>query len=316
MTASTTTIQPLREVTSVTQTGRTGTQINPNCFWLAHEFVLHLKCGHEQIRVKDVYRELAPVLAALPKRVRCSACDPVTRPVRKRKVVLPQHDELALSINSSLLATGASMDELVNASYEADQDERRRAHVRVASALLEFFAPAADHPHCDGIADALSAALANPSDEAIGKVRKQTRRLYHAQHRGNGSWYARRGIIAGMGVLGDTRLASEKYAEALSWVHTADRDAFYAHLSGLRVRYDAEAALAVGLSEMLDDAVLSGIDEAAELEVSAEIIDGANQTWDELRSTYNDQKWDLEARIHGPLIRACARAYADAPKAA
>lgn len=300
-------LQPLRRVRRITETGRTGQQIGPHCFWLAHEFKLNLECGHAQLRVRDVYDDLDTVKQSLPKRVRCEQCNPVERKVRSAPQNLaPQWDYLALDLNGSFLAVGGSLGDMVDVAYLSDEAQRRQAHVRVAAALVSYFAPAAGHERTNDILAALRSAHDDPSDTQLAEIRRQTRRLYHSQHRGQGSWYARRGIIAAIGVIVETKAAATKYGEALSWADTASRDTFYEALRDLRQRYDDQAGMVSQLSEMADQAMLDGL---GDYHVNEELVTHANETWKELEQAYAAQQWSLSAEIHTPIITRCLAAY-------
>lgn len=228
-------LHPLRAVTQITETGRRGTDIGPNCFWLAREFLLSLECEHINTRTRDVYYEnrLQSVIDSFPKRVRCTECPGrAVAPKPRAPKPVPDVDPLAVALGRALAGTVPEREAETYRWIAAQRGMQNTARVYadVALALIEVFTQDVSSELVADVHAALDEWGSSPIPENAQASAKAARRLYSAQNRlrrEGSNWHSIRGIIAAR------KATPDDIVGALSWLGAAN-ERFYDKLLSAR----------------------------------------------------------------------------------
>lgn len=223
---STTQVQPLRKRLRIEQTGRMGSEIHPNAFWMTGEYILHLECGHTTTRTSCnfTYKDTSDLF---PRRIRCRECDPVTV-TRKTKPAKPTplHDPFAVRLFTEVVRIGSDQEDAAHAwwaccdtSYIAD--DMHRSRVRVAT-VLDLARHIATDIHdsngaVEGLIHAMQAFTESPGLDARQRVIHAKKRVYDRQHHIK-PWLSARALIAAAStVSSQDHTAMESIFDAVGW---------------------------------------------------------------------------------------------------
>jgi hypothetical protein len=279
-TTATKAIAPLIRVVGVTVSEKSGSDLNPHYFWMAHEYTMALECGHTAIRIRDAYHGPKPeqLNPPLPQRVRCRSCEPKLRVVAERAPKLaPAYDPLASALVSAAmqLLGDDRQDDLftwiaAHGRFIADDTVRARVYGTLGLHLVDANLALADQTHCVTARETLAAWTSNPTEENRTAVRSARQRVYGAQNQGKtGSnyrseglrttWYARRAIHSALNVASET---PRHAVDAVISTLISDQETmstFHGKLDVLVSRREFADRINMVLSATADDFVLGNI---------------------------------------------------------